>query len=104
MALDYLKFVEAHETHKDFNVFEKVLVATQRAKALYEEKARTWEDEPEKKKMRKKSLHKPTYLAILEINEGKLELTYSENQPVLPLEKTPQSEERPSVTELTSSK
>lgn len=100
MALDYLKFVEAHENHKGFNVFEKVLMATHRAKAIYEEeKARAGEDSAEKKKVQKKSFHKPTYLAILEINEGKLALTYSEKTPALPVEPSPTSENPPPVAE-----
>ena len=103
MALDYLKFVESHEQNEGFNVFEKVLMATQRAKAIYEEeKARTAE-ESDKKKTKKKSPHKPTYLAILEINEGKLALTYSEKSPVLPVEKSPKPEKTPAVSEHNSS-
>ena len=71
LDLDYLKFVESQEKYKDFNVFEKVLMATQRAKAIYEEeKAREEEQEVETNEVR--HTHKPTYQAVLEINEGKL--------------------------------
>lgn len=78
MSLDYLKFVEEHANYKDFNIFEKVLMATKRAKDLYEmEKAYSIEDEKEKRKIRKKSIaHKPTYRAILEINDKKVKVYY----------------------------
>ena len=78
MSLDYLKFVEEHEEYKGFNIFEKVLMATKRAKDLYEmEKAYAMEDEKEKRKIKKKSIpHKPTYRAILEINEKKVKAYY----------------------------
>ncbi len=71
LDLDYLNFVESHENYKDFNVFEKVLMASQRAKAIYEEE-KTREEEQEKVTNDVRPAHKPTYQAVLEINEGKL--------------------------------
>ena len=79
MSLDYLKFVESHESYENFNVFEKVLMATQRAKAIYDEEKENEEEDDSKRKKRKSS-HKPTYQAILEINEGKVQLNYSEEE------------------------
>ena len=71
LDLDYLNFVESHEKYKDFNVFEKVLMASQRAKVIYEEE-KTREEEQEKVTNDVRPSHKPTYQAVLEINEGKL--------------------------------
>ncbi len=72
LDLDYLKLVESHEKYRDFNVFEKVIMATQRAKAIYEEeKARKEEQEDQVR-----PTHKPTYQAVMEINEGRLLRTY----------------------------
>ena len=79
MSLDYLKFVEAHENYNNFNVFEKVLMATQRAKVIYEEEKANDEDEDDKRKKRK-TTHKPTYQAILEINEGKIQMSHPEEE------------------------
>jgi len=94
MSLDYLQFVESHEKYDNFNVFEKVLMATQRAKAIYEEeKAREAEEEQEKRKSKRKVSHKPTYQAILEINEGRLHLMYSDEEVIQPSPETPESEE-----------
>lgn len=80
MSLDYLKFVEAHEDYANFNVFEKVLIATQRAKAIYEEEKVTEDEEEAKRKIKRKTTHKPSYQAILEINEGTVQLSYPEEE------------------------
>jgi len=80
MSLDYLKFVEAHENYDNFNVFEKVLLATQRAKDIYEKEKIYEEEEDTKRKIKRKTNHKPTYQAILEINEGTVQLSYSEEE------------------------
>lgn len=67
---DYLKFVEEQNTpEQKINRFEKVLIATKRAKDIYEK---------EENAVYQKS-HKPTYRAILEYNTGKIEATYSKN-------------------------
>ncbi|MBF0279309.1 MAG: DNA-directed RNA polymerase subunit omega [SAR324 cluster bacterium] len=88
MSLDYLKFVEAHENYDNFNVFEKVLMATQRAKAIYDEEKEV-EEEDDVKRKKRKATHKPTYQAILEINEGKVQLTYASAEVVSsPIETT----------------
>lgn len=78
MSLDYLKFVEAHESYRTFNVFEKVLMATKRAKAIYnEEKEHGMDEEMDRRNIKRRTIpHKPTYRAILEINEGKLTAHY----------------------------
>lgn len=65
MELDYLKLVEDIDDKKTYNRFVKVLVASKRAKDLYDEM-----DDEEKKRI---SGHKPTYLAIMELNEGKIQ-------------------------------
>ena len=64
MKEDYLKLVEEHGQEDKNNLFEKVLTMSKRAKSLYslEESARS-------------SLkHKPTFQAILENNEGRLQI------------------------------
>ncbi|MBT3214127.1 MAG: DNA-directed RNA polymerase subunit omega [Deltaproteobacteria bacterium] len=64
MKDDYLKLVEEHCQEDKNNLFEKVLTMSKRAKSLYslEESARS-------------SLkHKPTFQAILENNEGRLQI------------------------------
>ena len=64
MKDDYLKLIEEHKQNEKTNLFAKVLTMTKRAKSLYslEESARS-------------SLkHKPTFQAILENNEGLLEM------------------------------
>ena len=66
--MDYLKFVE-DQRNKNYNWFEKVLMASKRAKDLYDKQS------PEESK-RAVVGHKPTYQAILEINEGKTHLRY----------------------------
>ncbi len=78
MSLDYLKFIEEHERYDNYNIFEKVLMATQRAKDIYDDEAEISEsDEIHKGKNKKRTLiHKPTYRAIQEINEGKIQLHY----------------------------
>ena len=61
---DYLKLVEEHCQDDKSNLFEKVLTMTKRAKSLYslEESARS------------SFKHKPTFQAILENNEGSLQI------------------------------
>jgi DNA-directed RNA polymerase subunit K/omega len=64
MKDDYLKLVEEHSQDEKINLFEKVLTMSKRAKSLYslEESSRS-------------SLkHKPTFQAILENNEGSLQI------------------------------
>ena len=64
MKDDYLKLVEEHCQGDKNNLFEKVLTMSKRAKSLYslEESSRS-------------SLkHKPTFQAILENNEGSLQI------------------------------
>ena len=61
---DYLKLVEEHCQDDKSNLFEKVLTMSKRAKSLYslEESARS------------SFKHKPTFQAILENNEGSLQI------------------------------
>ncbi len=63
MEDDYLKLVEEH-SQEEKNLFEKVLTMSKRAKSLYslEESARS------------SFKHKPTFQAILENNEGSLQI------------------------------
>ena len=64
MKDDYLKLVEEHGQEDKNNLFEKVLTMSKRAKSLYslEESSRS-------------SLkHNPTFQAILENNEGRLNI------------------------------
>ena len=65
MEDDYLKLVEEHSQEDKSNLFEKVLTLSKRAKSLYslEESARS------------SFKHKPTFQAILENNEGSLQIT-----------------------------
>ena len=65
MEDDYLKLVEEHSQEDKSNLFEKVLTMSKRAKSLYslEESARS------------SFKHKPTFQAILENNEGSLQIT-----------------------------
>ena len=64
MEDDYLKLVEEHSQEDEVNLFEKVLTMSKRAKSLYslEESARS------------SFKHKPTFQAILENNEGNLQI------------------------------
>ena len=64
MIDDYLKLVEEHGQEYKSNLFEKVLTLSKRAKSLYslEESARS------------SFKHKPTFQAILENNEGSLQI------------------------------
>ena len=64
MKEDYLKLVEEHSLEGKSNLFEKVLTMSKRAKSLYslEESARS------------SFKHKPTFQAILENNEGSLQI------------------------------
>jgi len=64
MIDDYLKLVEEHGQEDKSNLFEKVLTMSKRAKSLYslEESARS------------SFKHKPTFQAILENNEGSLQI------------------------------
>ena len=64
MEDDYLKLVEEHGQEDKSNLFEKVLTMSKRAKSLYslEESARS------------SFKHKPTFQAILENNEGSLQI------------------------------
>ena len=64
MKDDYLKLVEEHGQEVKSNLFEKVLTMSKRAKSLYslEESARS------------SFKHKPTFQAILENNEGRLQI------------------------------
>ena len=64
MEDDYLKLVEEHSQEDKGNLFEKVLTMSKRAKSLYslEESARS------------SFKHKPTFQAILENNEGSLQI------------------------------
>lgn len=64
MKDDYLKLVEEHGQGDKSNLFEKVLTMSKRAKSLYslEESARS------------SFKHKPTFQAILENNEGSLQI------------------------------
>jgi len=64
MKDDYLKLVEEHSQEDKVNLFEKVLTMSKRAKSLYslEESARS------------SFKHKPTFQAILENNEGSLQI------------------------------
>ena len=64
MEDDYLKLVEEHSQEDKVNLFEKVLTMSKRAKSLYslEESARS------------SFKHKPTFQAILENNEGNLQI------------------------------
>ena len=64
MEDDYLKLVEEHGQGDKSNLFEKVLTLSKRAKSLYslEESARS------------SFKHKPTFQAILENNEGSLQI------------------------------
>ena len=67
MKDDYLKLVEEHSQEDKSNLFEKVLTMSKRAKSLYslEESARS------------SFKHKPTFQAILENNEGSLQIKNS---------------------------
>ena len=64
MEDDYLKLFEEHSQEGKVNLFEKVLTMSKRAKSLYslEESARS------------SFKHKPTFQAILENNEGSLQI------------------------------
>ena len=64
MIDDYLKLVEEHGQEDKSNLFEKVLTMSKRAKSLYslEESALS------------SFKHKPTFQAILENNEGSLQI------------------------------
>lgn len=58
--MDYLDFVEEYKTQKEITLFEKILVATERAKDLTEGRA---------PKMEESEPHKPTTVAIYEITQ-----------------------------------
>jgi len=58
----YLDLMETHKQYKKINLFEKVIAMTKRAKSLYSLEA------PALARLK----HKPTYLAILESNKGRL--------------------------------
>ncbi|MBF0286314.1 MAG: DNA-directed RNA polymerase subunit omega [SAR324 cluster bacterium] len=92
MSLDYLKFIEEHDCYEDYNIFEKVLMATERAKDIYhQEEATSESDEILKAKNKRKNLvHKPTYRAIQEINEGKIELHYRTKEEIVALTEEPE--------------
>jgi len=62
MKESYLNLMEEHKQDEKVNLFEKVITMTKRAKSLYslEESARVG------------LIHKPTFQAILENNEGRL--------------------------------
>jgi len=64
MKEDYLKLVEEHGQEDKNNLFEKVLTMSKRAKSLY-----SLEDSA-----RSSLKHKPTFQAILENNEGRLQI------------------------------
>ena len=64
MKDDYLKLVEEHGQEDKSNLFEKVLTMSKRAKSLY-----SLEDSA-----RSSFKHKPTFQAILENNEGSLQI------------------------------
>ena len=101
LDLDYLKLVESHEKYRDFNVFEKVIMATQRAKAIYEEeKARKEEQEYQKDQVR--PTHKPTYQAVMEINEGRLLRTYRIKKTPKPFSPSSHKEESSSDEKMTT--
>ena len=70
MKDDYLKLVEEHSQEDKSNLFEKVLTMSKRAKSLYslEESARS------------SFKHKPTFQAILENNEGRLQMKTSTSE------------------------
>ena len=67
MKKDRSEVIETHEHIKDFNRFEKVLMAASRAKEFYDSEAPT----------RANLIHKPTYQALMEVNEGKLKIKRS---------------------------
>ncbi len=85
MSLDYLKFVEEHRDYAGFNEFEKVLMAARRAKDIYEVESTVEQAEeqnpanPPKKRRKSALAHKPTYRAILEINERRIYLLHGED-------------------------
>ena len=61
---EYMRMMEEHSSSQVGNLFEKVLVTAKRAKSLYEL------DEPRKAALN----HKPTFQAILETNEGMIQV------------------------------
>ena len=64
--MDYLDFIEEHQKDTLLNLFQKVLVASNRAKDLFEGKTSKLEKE-------KNENHKPTTIAIYEINHNLIE-------------------------------
>ena len=64
MAQNYLDFFEEHGDPDNNNLFEKVLMASKRAKSLYTM------DEASKAALG----HKPTFQAILEANKGSIRM------------------------------
>ncbi len=64
MSQDYLRFIEEHSDPENANLFEKVLMTSKRAKALYTL------DEAAKAALN----HKPTFQAIGEANQGSIKI------------------------------
>lgn len=67
--MSYLELVEEYPRDYKATLFEKVLMAAKRAKALHAGKMPLLS-----------SLHKDTYLALEEIRNGKLNLAYREEE------------------------
>ncbi len=80
MFTDYLSFVEDHQKVMPYNEFEKVVVAAKRAKEIYEAENPEVENFHVGKKFFDDQ-HKPGYRAILEINEGKVQIESTEKLP-----------------------
>lgn len=63
--MSYLDLVEAHTKEYKVTLFEKVIMASKRAKALHAGKTPLVD-----------SLHKESYMALEEIRDGKVYLVY----------------------------
>lgn len=63
---DYLELIEEHQQNTEYNAFEKVLIAAQRAKKLHDL------EKPAQARLSRK----PAYQALLEIKYGLIEPTY----------------------------
>ena len=68
--MSYLDLVEDYQRNFKMTMFEKVLLAAKRAKALHMGKMPLVD-----------SLRKDTYLALEELKEGKIALAYRDDEP-----------------------
>jgi len=72
--ISYLDLVEEYPREPVYTQFEKILMASKRAKAIHNEDKAPLVPE----------LHKSSYLALAEIKAGFINLVYREDEPVAP--------------------